>query len=197
MRYRLQTVARYLFFRIIFLRSLKFFPKYYIVLSKSRRNIFFTVRTFFFGRVLYKCTPGMLGFKGSDRRSSFAIFETCLYFFDRYKEVCQENLLMKKLEYGSIMRIKRRRKQVERVTRKLLGLSKKKKTREEKEKEQKRKAFLKIQKFFLVNKGVAQFHVRLLLKALRRKRIANRLIGSLYYPLLPFSKCRIKKVRRI
>ncbi|MGZ4160354.1 MAG: hypothetical protein ACXVNF_06105, partial [Neobacillus sp.] len=194
-RYRAQNLSRYLFYRVVFLKTTKFFPRFFIIISRSRRNLFLTI-TSLSGRLLYKCTPGMLKFRGSDKMSTFVLLQTCLYFLKSYTELCSEVSLRSKSEYKRIAKHDRRIMLADRRRKKMLGIYNRKKEKEEKKRRKLEKSF-SITSFFLITKGIRSYIVRIFLKALRRSKLEKKMVGFLKYPFISYTKCRIKKVRRI
>lgn len=190
LRYRSQMLNRYLFFRIIFLKSFKLYPRFYFVISKSRNNIFLTVMSLH-GRLVYKCTPGLLKFKGSDKLSNFALYETCLYFFDVFIKLCQEVTLRRKFGYFFYNMRTRKKKSEERMRRKRLGDF----SRADKDLFQ--DPLLRVQRFFLVTKGISPYVIRIFFKAMRRRKVSKYMSGVLEYPFIAFTSSRVRKVRRI
>ena len=84
--------------------------------------MFFTVINLY-GRVIYKCTPGMLKFRGSDKLSSYALLQTSLYFFDAFVNLCQKISLRRRVPYKFFQRTSRRRNASYRRLKKRLGKS--------------------------------------------------------------------------
>jgi hypothetical protein len=194
-RYRAQNLSRYLFYRVVFLKTTKFFPRFYIIISRSRRNLFLTITTLS-GRLLYKCTPGILKFRGSDKMSTFVLLQTCMYFLKSYTELCSEVSLRSKSEYKRIAKHDRRLMLADRRRKKMLGIYNRKKEKEEKKRRKLEKSF-SITSFFLITKGIRSYIIRIFLKALRRSKLEKKMVGILKYPFISYTKCRIKKVRRI
>ena len=182
---------RYLFFRIIFLKTFKLYPRFYFVISKSRNNIFLTIRSLQ-GRLIYKCTPGLLKFKGSDKLSNFALYETCLYFFDIFIKLCQEVTLRRKFGYFFYNMRTRRKKSEERVRKKNLGDYSRTDN-----KDSFQDPLLRVQRFFLITKGISPYLVRIFLKAMRRRKVSKYMAGTLEYPFIAFTNSKVRKVRRI
>ena len=190
LRYRFQMLNRYLFFRIIFLKSFKLYPRFYFVISKSRNNIFLTIRSLH-GRLIYKCTPGLLKFKGSDKLSNFALYETCLYFFDIFIKLCQEVTLRRKFGYFFYNMRTRRKKSEEKIRKKRLGDF----SRVSKDLSQ--DPLLRVQRFFLITKGISPYMIRIFLKAMRRRKVSKYMSGTLEYPFIAFTNSKVRKVRRV
>lgn len=190
LRYRFQMLNRFLFFRIIFLKSFKLYPRFYFVISRSRNNIFLTIRSLH-GRLIYKCTPGLLKFKGSDKLSNFALYETCLYFFDIFIKLCQEVTLRRKFGYFFYNMRTRRKKSEEKIRKKRLGDF----SRADKDLFQ--DPLLRVQRFFLITKGINPYVIRIFLKAMRRRKVSKYMAGTLEYPFIAFTNSKVRKVRRV
>jgi hypothetical protein len=96
LKYRFRFINRYLWFRIVSLNQFTKKPKIFVIVSKVKNNFFLTGIDLF-GRILYKSSPGMLGYTGSDRVSKYAWHDTSVDFFGGLIEYCRY-FLKKKLK---------------------------------------------------------------------------------------------------
>jgi hypothetical protein len=161
-----------------------------------------------YGRILYKSSPGIVKFTGSDKMSKYAWFEASLDFFDGFLEFFRYFLKSKKKKKVSYSGIRLDREYNLRYNYKKRKFSaflyplahylfEKRKI---KKKARKRRAKLKVRlrRFFVISKGASDFNVRIFLKGMVSERfyVSRYFAGSVNYPMRSFSLCRIKKVRR-
>jgi hypothetical protein len=180
-------------------------PKIFIIITKLRNNFFITGIDLF-GRILYKTSPGMVGFTGTDRMSKYAWFEASTDFFDGFIEFIRYFLKGRKRKRASFVRWRMVRTYGDRLhgMKRVMGaffdsrkldlwkISKKIKKRKSKQK-------LKMRRFFVISKGVSDFNLRIFRKGMLEQRfvISRFFAGSVNYPKKSFSLCRIRKIRRI
>lgn len=207
LKLRFQFINRYLWFRTVPLNSFLLTPKVYIIITKVRNNFFLTAIDLY-GRILYKSSPGIVKFTGSDKMSKYAWFEASLDFFDGFLEFFRYFLKSKKKKKVSYSGIRLDREYNLRYNYKKRKFSaflyplahylfEKRKI---KKKARKRRAKLKVRlrRFFVISKGASDFNVRIFLKGMVSERfyVSRYFAGSVNYPMRSFSLCRIKKVRR-
>jgi len=201
-RFRLQFVNRFFWFRSVQLNSFLYTAKTFIIISKVKNNFFITGIDLF-GRILYKSSPGMVHFTGSDRMSKYAWFDTSVDFSDGFIEFFKYFLRGRKRQRSSMFRILRSRAlglKETRLKRKFGAAFDPKLTRRHKRRliRRRNKLRVRLRRFFIISKGVSDFNLRIFLKGISSNRFfVKRFIGGFVnYPMRSFSLCRIKKVRR-
>lgn len=201
-RFRLQFVNRFFWFRSVQLNSFLYTAKTFIIISKVKNNFFITGIDLF-GRILYKSSPGMVHFTGSDRMSKYAWFDTSVDFSDGFIEFFKYFLRGRRRQRSSMFRILRSRSLNYKETRlkKRFGAAfDPKRTRRYKRRllRRRNKLRVRLRRFFIISKGVSDFNLRIFLKGLSSNRFFLRKFvgGFVNYPMRSFSLCRIKKVRR-
>ena len=205
MRARLQFITRYLWFRVIPLNTFVLNPRVFIIITKLRNNFFITGIDLF-GRVLYKTSPGMVKFTGTDRMSKYAWFETSVDFFEGFVEFFRYFLKGRKRKRESFVRWRILRTYGDRLhgMKRVLGAffdSRKLDFWKSLKKMKKRRAKqkLRLRRFFVISKGISDFNLRIFRKGMidQRFTVSKFFSGAVNYPMKSFSLCRIKKVRRI
>jgi hypothetical protein len=185
----------------------KFFrnPKIFVIISKTRNNFFITGIDLF-GRTIYKSSPGMAGFTGTDRVSKYAWYEASIDFFDGFVEytkyLIKGKVPKKRSQISYYIKTKKDKKfnsLKKRYT--VVKFKRMKKKRQLAKKERKRKIRKKMfRNFFIISKGISDFNLIMFIKAIKERKIPNLIeyyVGAINYPMKSFSLCRIKKVRRI
>jgi hypothetical protein len=204
-RARLQFIVRYLWFRVIPLNTFVLNPKIFVVITKLRNNFFITGIDLF-GRIIYKTSPGMVKFTGTDRVSKYAWFETSVDFFDGFIEFLRYFSRGQKRKRESFARWRMVRRKGDRLhgMKRLMGAffdSRKLDVWKSLKKMKKRQAKqrLKVRRFFVISKGISDFNLRVFRKGMVEQRftIVKFFSGAVNYPMKSFSLCRIKKVRRV
>lgn len=202
-RYRFQFMNRFLWFRTVHLNSILSTPKIFIIITKMRNNFFITGIDLY-GRTLYKTSPGMVNFTGSDRMSKYAWFAAAVDFCEGFLEFFRYYLRGRKRRRFSLFRVMQNRK----ILNKELALQKrlgdafdyKRSLRYKKRLSKKRaKQRIRLRRFFIISKGISNFNLRIFLKGMFsiRYTVSKFFSGAVNYPMRSFSLCRIKKVRRI
>lgn len=204
-RVRLQFITRYLWFRVIPLNTFVLNPRVFIIITKLRNNFFITGIDLF-GRILYKTSPGMVKFTGTDRMSKYAWFEASVDFFEGFVEFFRYFLKGRKRKRESFVRWRILRTYGDRLhgMKRVMGAffdSRKLDLWKSLKKMKKRKAKqkLRLRRFFVISKGISDFNLRIFRKGMIEQRftVSKFFSGAVNYPMKSFSLCRIKKVRRI
>jgi hypothetical protein len=188
------------------------------MITKMRNNFYLT-GVDLFGRVLYKCSPGMVGYTGTDRMSKYAWYDASVDFFGGLIEFTRYFLKRRIRRRLSFVGAQIRYLPLSRMSKvkflkgkpKVLLSKSKNYVRYLKRKKRilvfkkRRRKFLRtlrthLRRFYVISKGASQFNLRIFLKAMKEYRhlkVKKYFSGSIIYPLRSFSLCRIKKVRRI
>lgn len=103
MRLRLQFANRFFWFRFVPLIAYFRSPKFFFIITKFRNNFFLSAidRR---GKLYYKCSPGMLGYTGTDRVSKYAWFDTSVRFFDGFITFLFRAFYLKRARKRRVMR---------------------------------------------------------------------------------------------
>lgn len=207
LKLRFQFINRYVWFRTIPLNSFLLTPKVYIIITKVRNNFFLTAIDLY-GRILYKSSPGIVKFTGSDKMSKYAWFEASLDFFDGFLEFFRYFLRSKKkkkVSYSGIrldrehnLRYNYKKKKFSAFLYPLVHYLFEKRKLKKKARKRRAKLKIRLRRFFVISKGASDFNVRIFLKGMVSDRfyVSRYFAGVVNYPMRSFSLCRIKKVRR-
>lgn len=205
---RFQFINRYLWFRTIPLNIFLLTPKIYIIITRVRNNFFLTAIDLY-GRILYKSSPGMVKFTGSDRMSKYAWFEASVDFFDGFIEFFRyflKSKKKKKTSYSAIridreysMRFNRIKKKFNAFMNPVVYHLSERRKLKKKAKKRRGKLKIRLRRFFIISKGISDFNLRIFLKGMVNERfyVSKYFAGAVNYPMRSFSLCRIKKVRRV
>lgn len=205
---RFQFINRYLWFRTIPLNIFLLTPKIYIIITRARNNFFLTAIDLY-GRILYKSSPGMVKFTGSDRMSKYAWFEASVDFFDGFIEFFRyflKSKKKKKTSYSAIridreysMRFNRIKKKFNAFMNPVIYHLAERRKLKKKAKKKRGKLKIRLRRFFIISKGISDFNLRIFLKGMVNERfyVSKYFAGAVNYPMRSFSLCRIKKVRRV
>src|SRR6185312_13016321 len=88
----------------------------FLIITKVRNNFFLT-GVDLLGRILYKCSPGMIGYTGTDRMSKYAWCDTAYDFFVGLAEACRYYYRTHRPQYKRWKHSKYRRKAIKKVRR--------------------------------------------------------------------------------
>ncbi len=173
------------------------------------RNNFFLTAIDLYGRILYKSSPGMVKFTGSDRMSKYAWFEASVDFFDGFIEFFRyflKSKKKKKTSYSAIridreysMRFNRIKKKFNAFMNPVVYHLSERRKLKKKAKKRRGKLKIRLRRFFIISKGISDFNLRIFLKGMVNERfyVSKYFAGAVNYPMRSFSLCRIKKVRRV
>lgn len=207
-KYRFQFINRLLWFRVLPLNSFLLTPKVFIIVTQVKNNFFIT-GTDLYGRILYKTSPGVMNFTGSDRVSKYAWFAASVDFFDGFLEFFRYFLRSrkrKKISYTSLrisrevnINFNKRKKKFGAFLHPVHYIFAAKRKLKKKKKKRRLKSKVILRRFFVISKGVSDFHLRIFVKGMLNERyyVSKYFAGAVNYPMRSFSLCRIKKVRRI
>lgn len=217
-KFRFRFINRYLWFRVLLINNIVKKPKIFVIITKMKNNFFLTGIDLF-GRILYKCSPGMVGYTGTDRMSKYAWYDASVDFFGGLIEFTRYFLKRRIRRRLSFVGAQIRYLPLSRMSKvkflkgkpKVLLSKSKNYMRYLKRKKRilifkkRRRKFLRtlrthLRRFYVISKGASQFNLRIVLKAMKEYRhlkVNKYFSGSIIYPLRSFSLCRIKKVRRI
>jgi hypothetical protein len=197
-----------LWFRALPLNSFLLTPKIFIIITRVKNNFFIT-GVDLYGRLLYKTSPGIVNFTGSDRVSKYAWFEASVDFFDGFLEFFRYFLRSrkrKKISY-TLLRISReininfnkKKKKYGAFLHPLSYIFAAKRKKRKKAKKRRLKSKIILRRFFVISKGVSNFHLRIFVKGMLNERfyVLKYFAGAVNYPMRSFSLCRTKKVRRV
>lgn len=207
-KYRFQFINRFLWFRVLPLNSFLLTPKVFVIVTRVKNNFFIT-GVDLYGRILYKTSPGVVHFTGSDRVSKYAWFDASVDFFDGFIEFFRYFLRSRKRKKISYTLLKfsrevninfnKRRKKFGAFLHPFHYISAARRKLKKKAKKRRLKSKVILRRFFVISKGVSDFHLRIFVKGMLNERyyVSKYFAGSVNYPMRSFSLCRIKKVRRV